>query len=330
MTAVSQTDLGPPPAAALTPSRPIKVLVRRHSLIVRLTHWINAISLLLLLLSGLQIFNAHPALYWGQQSDFAHPWLTAHAEARGDHLIGVTTIGAAQFDTTGFLGVSKQHGVEVARGFPTWLTLPAERFLAVGRRWHFFWAWVFALNGALYIASGVISRHLQRDLLPTVTQLRPSHIWADIWDHLRLKFPKGEEARHYNVLQKGAYLGVVLLLLPLMVLTGMTMSPGLDATFPWLLDLFGGRQSARSIHFITANLIVLFFLVHMVMVVLSGTWNNVRSMVTGRYAIEVAPAAPVVVETPVADTPLVQAAPETPPAAEPQSPEAPTLPGDAS
>ena len=271
----------------------------RHSLIVRLTHWTNALSLLLLLLSGLQIFNAHPALYWGQQSDFAHPWLAMGAETHGGQLRGVTAIGSARFDTTGFLGVSRQHGVEVARGFPTWLTLPAERFLAVGRRWHFFFAWVFAVNGAIYIASGVLSRHLQRDLLLTGAQLKPRHIWADIWDHLRLKFPKGEEARRYNVLQKGAYLGVVLILLPLMVLTGMTMSPGLDASFPWLLDLFGGRQSARSIHFITANLIVLFFLAHIVMVVLSGLWNNLRSMITGRYAIEVAAPAP---------TPAAQAA----------------------
>lgn len=325
MSVVSQSDLGAPATPARAPARPIRLLVPRHGLIVRLTHWINALSLLLLLLSGLQIFNAHPALYWGQQSDFAHPWLAMGAETHGDQLRGVTAIGSARFDTTGFLGVSKQHGVEVARGFPTWLTLPAERYLAVGRRWHFFFAWVFAINGAIYIASGVLSRHLQRDLLPTGEQLKPSYIWADIRDHLRLKFPKGEEARHYNVLQKGAYLAVVLILLPLMVLTGMTMSPGLDATFPWLLDLFGGRQSARSIHFITANLIVLFFLVHIAMVVLSGLWNNLRSMITGRYAIEIAPTPE---PTPA---PVVEAPPAAPaePAAEPVPPAQAANPGDA-
>ena len=267
--------------------RPAKVLVARHSLVVRLTHWTNVVSLLFLLLSGLQIFNAHPALYWGQQSDFAHPWLAMGAEVHGGQLRGVTSLGSARFDTTGFLGVSAQHGALVQRGFPTWLTIPAERFLAVGRRWHFFWAWVFALNGAIYIASGILTRHLRRDLLPTGAQLKPSHVWADIWDHIRLRFPKGEEARHYNVLQKGAYAGVALVLLPLMVLTGMTMSPGLDASFPWLLDLFGGRQSARSIHFICASLVVAFVVVHLVMVVVSGLWNNLRSMITGRYAIEV-------------------------------------------
>jgi thiosulfate reductase cytochrome b subunit len=104
--------------------------------------------------------------------------------------------------------------------------------------------------------------------------------------HARLRFPKGEEARRYNVLQKLAYLAVALVLLPLMVATGLTMSPGIDAAWPWLLDLFGGRQSARSIHFICASLIVLFVIVHLVMVVASGLFNNLRSMITGRYAIE--------------------------------------------
>jgi len=280
-------------------SKPVKVLVSRHSRIVRITHWVNAIALFFLLLSGLQIFNAHPALYWGQRSDFAHPWLLTGAYEAGGQLHGVTRIGDAAFDTTGFLGASKERGIVVARGFPAWLTIPAQRYLALGRRWHFFFAWLFAINGAILMASALISGHLRRDLVPTGDQLRPTHVIAEVWHHLRLRFPKGEEARRYNVLQKSAYLGVVALLLPLMVLTGMTMSPSLDAMFPGLVDLFGGRQSARSIHFITASLIVLFFAVHMAMVVLSGTWNNIRSMITGRYAIEVPPPA----AEPVGDAP---------------------------
>jgi thiosulfate reductase cytochrome b subunit len=297
-------------AAAPAPAKPVKVLVRRHGVVVRITHWINALALLFLLLSGLQIFNAHPALYWGQGSDFAHPWLAMGSREQGGQLHGVTVIGGAQFDTTGFLGASKQGDVVVTRGFPSWLTIPSYRFLALGRRYHFFFAWMFALNGLVYVASALISRHLTRDLVPTPDQIKPRHVLAEIWDHMRLRFPKGEEARRYNVLQKGAYLGVAFGLLPLMVLTGMTMSPSLDADFPWLLDLFGGRQSARSIHFISASLIVLFFLVHLVMVVLSGTWNNVRSMITGRYAI------------------LLPPPPPPPPAPEP-APAVATLVGDA-
>jgi thiosulfate reductase cytochrome b subunit len=280
-----------PPAAA-APARPTRVLVPRHSGLVRVTHWINAVSLCFLLLSGLQIFNAHPDLYWGQQSTFGRPWLGMGAYESAGALHGVTRLGPYLFDTTGVLGASPDHGALVSRGFPAWLTLPSERYLALGRRWHFFFAWVFAINLAIYLASGIVGGHLRRDLAPTLEQLRPRHVLREVWDHARLRFPRGEAARRYNVLQKGAYLGVVLVLLPTMILSGMTMSPSLDAIFPWLVDLFGGRQSARSIHFIAASLIVLFFLVHMAMVVLSGTWNNVRSMITGRYAIEVEPAAP--------------------------------------
>jgi thiosulfate reductase cytochrome b subunit len=220
----------------------------------------------------------------------------------------VTLVGHSLIRTTGVLGASPEHGVWTVRAFPPWLTLPSEQFLAMGRRWHFFFAWVFAINGAIYLGTSLLGGHLRRDLAPTADQLKPRHVLAEIWDHMRLRFPKGEEARRYNVLQKGAYLGVVLLLLPLMLLTGMTMSPSLDAMLPGLVELFGGRQSARSIHFIVAWLIVLFFLVHVVMVVLSGTWNNVRSMITGRYAIELPPAPPVAVletapERPLGDAP---------------------------
>jgi thiosulfate reductase cytochrome b subunit len=316
----------PTAPAAATRKRPRKVLVARHSVAVRVTHWINATALLFLLLSGLQIFNAHPVLYWGQQSDFGHGWLAMGAYSSGGQLRGVTKVGPAIFHTTGFLGASKVHGVWTARGFPDWLTIPPQQFLALGRRWHFFFAWVFAINGAILIANAVVSGHLRRDLAPTWRQLAPRHVLQEIWDHLRLRFPKGEAARRYNVLQKLAYLAVLVVLLPLMVLTGMTMSPSLDAIFPFLLELFGGRQSARSIHFIVASLIVLFFFVHIVMVVLSGTWNNVRSMITGRYAIEVEPPAPVPPAPAAEPEPAPPPAPAAATAAEPAVAPAPAAP----
>jgi thiosulfate reductase cytochrome b subunit len=259
------------------------VLVRRHTGVTRLTHWINVLALTLLLLSGLQIFNAHGALYWGAKSRFDQPWLSIHAVARGGALAGVTQVGPAKFDTTGVLGVS---GPGERRAFPAWATMPGWRDLAQGRRWHFFFAWVFVINGAIYLLTGLLGGHIVRDLWPRRAELTPRHLWHEVVTHAQLRFPKGEAARSYNVLQKLAYLAVALVLLPLMVATGLTMSPGVDAAAPWLLDLFGGRQSARSIHFICANLIVLFVLVHLAMVLLSGLWNNIRSMITGRYAIE--------------------------------------------
>ena len=275
----------------MSPAPTASVLVRRHSLVVRLTHWINVAALLALLLSGLQIFNAHPALYWGQASDFDRPWLSIRAANSPSVPRGVTNISGVMFDTTGVLGVSRgANGQPVGRAFPAAVTLPGERVLAIGRRWHFFFAWVFVINGLLYLATAVLGGHLRRDLAPSGRELKPRHLWDEIKSHARLRFPRGEEARHYNTLQKLAYLAVILVLLPVVALTGMTMSPSLDATFPLLLDIFGGRQSARSIHFICANLIVLFVLLHVAMVIVSGLWNNLRSMITGRYAIEVAPA----------------------------------------
>ncbi|MEO8715365.1 MAG: cytochrome b/b6 domain-containing protein, partial [Acetobacteraceae bacterium] len=203
--------------------------------------------------------------------------------AGNDRMAGFTTILGHSFDTTGVLGQS--DGME--RGFPAWATLPGPQWLAMGRRWHFFFAWIFVVNGVLYAAYAVASRHLWRDLLPSRHDL--GHIGRSVWDHARLRFPKGEAARRYNVLQKLSYLIVVFGLGPLMVLAGMTMSPWLDASFPWLLDLFGGRQSARTIHFITAFVFLAFVIVHLSMVLLSGVWNNTRSMITGRYAIEETP-----------------------------------------
>jgi thiosulfate reductase cytochrome b subunit len=220
-----------------------EVMIRRHSLWTRVTHWVNALAFTLMLMSGLQIFNAHPALYWGAYSDFGSPWLAL-------------------------------------AGFPSWATLPSYNDLATGRRWHFFFAWLLVGNGALYWLAGLARRHLPGDLVPTRAQL--AAIGPSIAHHLRLHFPR---EREYNVLQKLSYLGVVALLLPLMLLSGLAMSPGVDSAAPLLPELFGGRQSARSVHFICASLLVLFVVVHLLMVLVSGVGNNLRSMVTGRYSL---------------------------------------------
>jgi len=268
-------------------TRPARMLIRRHSLVTRITHWVNVLAVSLLLMSGLQIFNAHPALYWGQASTFADPWISMTKEEIGGEPRGITTIGSARFDTTGLFGWSGKEGMREQRGFPAWATVPSWRDLASGRRWHFFFAWLFVINGLVYLAWSLVGGHLRRDLLPTREQLKGRHILHEIVTHAQLRFPKGEAARTYNVIQKSTYLAMILLVLPIMVLTGLCMSPGFNATVPWLIDIFGGRQSARTIHFISAGLIVLFVLTHVALVIVSGFWNNMRSMVTGRYAIEV-------------------------------------------
>jgi thiosulfate reductase cytochrome b subunit len=263
--------------------------VFRHSLTVRVTHWANVLILTILLLSGLQIFNAHPMLHWGQAGADSDPAIVRlEAVERGDGLTGVTHIGSLSIPTTGVLGASADSSGDLeARGFPSWLTIPSYQDLSAGRRWHFFFAWAFVINGLLYLVYGIFAGHLRKDLVPDKDQLEPSHLAREIVDHSRLRFPKGAEAKRYNALQKITYLVVVLVLLPAMLASGLTMSPAVDAALPWLLDLFGGRQSARTVHFLTACLLVLFVIVHIAMVLASGFWNNIRSMITGRYDIHV-------------------------------------------
>ena len=269
--------------AATPPRKPAREIFYRHRAVIRLTHWINALAILFLLASGLNIFNAHPRLYWGiygADSDPAFLSIEAFDTAAGPR--GITQIGPWHFDTTGILGWSKYMGEYANRAWPHWLTIPGYQDLADARHWHFMFAWLLALNGLLYLVWSFTTRHVQRDIWPTPADLRA--VPRSILDHILLRHPTGEEAKRYNVLQRFAYLGVIILI-TLMVLTGLTMSPGIDAFCPWLLDLFGGRQSARTIHFLSASLIVLFVFVHLVEVVLAGPINEIRSMLTGNYVV---------------------------------------------
>lgn len=278
---MSAADMANGPAAKVQ-------MIYRHRLPTRLTHWINVLCISLLLMSGLQIFNAHPRLYWGQfgaDADMPFIAMVAQPDGRGG-LKGVTKLGPLMLETTGVLGASETQGRMAQRGFPAWATLPSYQDLATGRRWHFALAWLFVINGAVYLAYGLFSGHFRRDIAPTSAELKPSHILSDIRDHVRLKHPTGEAAKRYNVLQKLAYVAVIFLILPMMVLTGLTMSPGFNAIAPWLLDLFGGRQSARTLHFISAGLIVGFVVIHVAEVFIAGVWNEMRSMITGWYAVK--------------------------------------------
>ncbi|MEJ8310550.1 cytochrome b/b6 domain-containing protein [Agrobacterium larrymoorei] len=266
---------------------PRTIFIRRHSAVTRLTHWLNVLCLSFLLLSGLQIFNAHPELYWGHYGANGDPAvLKIGSDDDADTPSGFLRVAGVQIPTTGVLGVSNFDGEQTARAFPSWATIPSYQDLAAGRRWHFFFAWLLVINGIVYLGFSVLSGHFRKDLAPKPHEISPRHLGREILDHARLRFPEGEEARHYNALQKLTYLTVIVVLLPLMVLTGLTMSPGVDAALPALIEIFGGRQSARTIHFITASALVIFVVVHVAMVVLSGTWNNIRSMITGRYAIQ--------------------------------------------
>ena len=265
----------PPPAPAQR--------IYRHRLPVRVMHWINVLSLTLLLMSGLNIFNAHPALYWGKESTFASPWLAIRAQQTPAGPVGVTQFAGREWRTTGVLGLSEVEGQTQSRAFPSWATVPGPQWLSMARRWHFFFAWVFVINGVAYLLYTLFSRHLTRDLLPTRAELRG--IGGSIKNHLLLRHPTGEAAKRYNVLQSLAYLVVIFGLLPLLVVAGLAMSPRLDAVYSGWVDLLGGRQSARSLHFIAAAGLLLFTLIHLFEVIVAGVWNEIRSMVTGWYTV---------------------------------------------
>ena len=261
--------------------------IYRHKLPIRLMHWINVVCFIVLLMSGLNIFNAHPALNIGKSSyNNQAPILEMTAvQTNAGKLIGYTTIFGHQINTTGVFGASiSADGRALQRGFPSWMTIPSSQWLSMARRWHLFFAWIFVINGITYVAYSLLTKHVQRDLLTTKSDR--AGIWQSIKDHARFKHASGEAAIPYNVLQKIAYLSVIFILLPLVILMGWAMSPFLNSLVPGWVDLFGGRQTARTIHFIVAWLLVGFVFIHVFEVIITGVWNNLRSMITGQYKIE--------------------------------------------
>jgi thiosulfate reductase cytochrome b subunit len=270
-------------------------LFYRQSTWTRVTHWLWALTLFFMVTSGLQIFNAHPILYFGRQSGFGdkqylgpqagygnkqfnNTVLDIHRERRGDKTVGITRIFGHDFNTTGFLGQSGSKNQTDNNAFPAWATIPSYYDLATGRVIHFFFAWVLVLTWCVWFVASLINGHFWCDIVPKLRDLRL--LPRDVGNHLRLKFPRG---RSYNVLQKLSYALILVLIIPGMILTGLAISPGVDSAWPWLLDIFGGRQTARLLHFCGMLIIVVFFVVHILMVIAAGPVNELRSMITGWY-----------------------------------------------
>ncbi|WP_271078199.1 cytochrome b/b6 domain-containing protein [Aurantiacibacter sp. MUD61] len=216
---------------------------KRHALSTRIWHWVNAVSVIILFMSGLNISNGHRRLYWGDWG-FApeHAWL------------------------------------EVPR-FPGWMTIPDYYSLAAARDWHVLFSLVFAFGLLAFMIAALVNGHLKRDIFARAKEWKPANIWADITQHARFNFEHGEGK--YNILQKIAYASVILILIPLMIFTGMVMSPGMEAAWPWMTELFGGRQSARSLHFIAAWLLAGFLVMHILLVLAAGPVKHIRMMITG-------------------------------------------------
>lgn len=261
-------------------SRRDSKLIYRQLPLTRITHWVWAVAMFFLLLSGLNIFNARPQLYIGQESGFQYDntIFRIGSEAVDGKLVGFTQFLGVRIPTTGVLGTSGAEDNPQRRAFPSWATIPGYYDLGTSRVVHFFFAWILVGTLAAWLINALFSGHLWRDII-----LKPRDIRGlpkDIADHIRLRF---EHGKSYSPLQKVAYFTVFIILFPLIILTGLTMSPGMDSAWPWLLDVFGGRQTARTIHFFTMVALVLFFIVHIIMVVLANPINELRSMITGYY-----------------------------------------------
>ena len=217
----------------------------RHSLTVRVTHWLTALSFIALVLSGLAILLAHPRLYWGE---------------------------------TG------------VRGGPSLIDLPLPFVLDVpirgpGRYLHFLAAWISVFTGLIYVVAGLFTHHFTKEMLPTRSDLKWKKLRRIFADHLRLKRPGEQDALTYNPLQRITYLLVIFVLFPLTIWTGLAMSPAITSVVPAMVSILGGQQSARTIHFFVACLLLLFFIIHIAMIFLAGFAKRVRAMITGHAAI---------------------------------------------
>ncbi|HLV87710.1 MAG TPA: cytochrome b/b6 domain-containing protein [Candidatus Sulfotelmatobacter sp.] len=233
--------------AAVTVAEP-----KRHSGLVRLTHWLTTIAFLALLLSGGEIVLSHPRFYWGETGNVnMRPWLNLHLPSSRDTV--PTGYGYVLPDQNGW-----------------------SRYL------HFQAAWLAVATGLLYLLYGFFAGHFRRNLMPGRSDLSGKELWGSLVRHLRFAKPGAEEAWSYNVLQRLSYLAVIFVLFPLMIWTGLAMSFGFDAAFPLAVRLLGGHQTARSLHFIVTILLVLFLGIHIVMVFVAGFRNRMRAMITGR------------------------------------------------
>ena len=223
----------------------------RHPALVRVTHWLITVAFLALLLTGVEILISHPRFYWGETgNDNTAPLFSLHIPASRN-------LYPSGYDYV----LPDQNG---------W-----SRYL------HFEAAWLAVLTGLLYLIFGLFKGHFRQNLFPALSDLSPKSLAGDIARHLRFRRPGEEEARSYNLLQRLAYLLVIFVLFPLVIWTGLDMSPAFTSVFPGAVTILGGRQTARTLHFFVSILLVLFLLVHILMVWLAGFRKRVGAMITG-------------------------------------------------
>jgi thiosulfate reductase cytochrome b subunit len=238
-----------------------------HAPWVRLCHWLIAAAVLTLAYSGVVILMAHPRLYWGQTgNDLTRAWLELPL-GRNYHHGGWATTVAFTTDPAGPVSRVRTYDIFNQNGW--------------ARSLHFLVAWGLAAALFAYLVVGAFTGHLRRALLPALAELSPTRLWADVRAHLAWPPPRAAGGPPYNLIQKLAYALVVFIALPLVILSGLAMSPAVGAGWPIIPAIFGGSQSARSIHFLLLCALALFLLVHLAMVALTGAWRQLSAMTFG-------------------------------------------------
>lgn len=240
----------------------------RHKAWVKSSHWIITVSFLALVFSGFVIFMCHPRLYWGEVGNDLTPALFELPISR-NYRHGGWEKATAFYDKTGsVISASRTYEIFNENGW--------------GRSLHFLAAWFLFLTGLVYLFAGIFSGHFWRHIVPKAKEFSLRLFWNDFKDHLRMRIPPATSGPHYGLLQKMTYMGVIFLVLPLIVVTGLTMSPRITASYPLLLDIFGGIQSARTIHFFASGVLVLFLLAHLTMIIKSGFKKHITAMTIGK------------------------------------------------
>jgi thiosulfate reductase cytochrome b subunit len=246
-----------PSWSAISPSaiRDTATAPPRHSVLVRVTHWLITICFLALLVTGIEILISHPRFYWGE---------AGNALTRPLFVIPIPASRATVATGYGYV-LPDQNG---------W-----SRYL------HFQAAWLAVFTGMLYGFASLLNGHFRKDLLPSGADLSWKSLSEEIAGHLSLKRPSPSEARSYKLLQRFAYLSVIFVLFPLVIWTGLAMSPAIASVFPSVVSVLGGQQSARTMHFFVSILLVLFLLIHVVMICIAGFLSRMRAMITGRPSL---------------------------------------------
>jgi len=250
--------------ASQQPMQPIRTV---HARWVRIAHWIGTASFITLAFTGFVILMAHPRLYWGAVGNDLTPALIELPISRNYKHGGWVESTPFFQNANSPVSANRTYDIFNKNGW--------------GRSLHFLAAWFLVVTGAVYLLAGVFTGHFRRHIVPRPKELGPP-LWLDVLNHVRMRIRTATGGPHYGLLQKCTYFLVVFIVFPLIVTTGLAMSPAITAAYPLLLRIFGGFQSARTIHFFAFVLLILFLLVHVLMIIKSGFKRQMRAMTIGQ------------------------------------------------